>query len=350
MKETSVINRFSEVLSDVTEIKKSYLNMDWAQTLLLYEENRIEYIKEEDENVNTTYTSTSDHDTIDESIEKISQEVVEAIQYSRDVQLKKDVKIKLVISEIAHTSFRKNIRTLVSPIVTNIGMAGPFGLFHSALQIGPWLVEWNASAICIPRKCMSRAALLSLDVEAISSSDRVTEVIDNLADFIVEWNTTMEYAERPKDHKVQGNCQDFVDALLKKLGISTKFDGCVGEFMSKLRVQGKSDLEFVMDAKFREKFARKEKSVIFKTHLELDTFVLDLMKIEPAFGKTSYKKEYILLKSFDRAFWLRYFKFPGNETFGYYKIQEEVCDSDDHRKDCGCPFSDPEKTSSVVMM
>jgi hypothetical protein len=64
-----------------------------------------------------------------------------------------------------------------------------------------------------------------------------------------------------------------------------------------------------MNNDFKEKFKQKENSKKFHSHLELDLFVQELMIIDPEFVE-KYKHEYSLLKSFDRAFWLKFFKFP----------------------------------------
>jgi len=67
------------------------------------------------------------------------------------------VKIKLVIAEIAKNDKQKKLRKLLSPIITRLDTSQTFGLFHSALIIGPWYLEWNNSSLCVPRKTYSSA-------------------------------------------------------------------------------------------------------------------------------------------------------------------------------------------------
>jgi hypothetical protein len=342
LKSIQVVEKFASVLSDIAELKRAYLNLDWTETFKLYEENRTQSDKETTDHVNTetNFSSTSQDTVTDEKIEEITtQEMKEVVN---ELSVKKDIKVKLIISEIAHSSARKQLRQFVSPILMQLDLAPTFGMFHSALQVGPFLLEWNNSAIAIPRKCMSRAAILSLDVEAIHTTDRIEEVINKMAEYIVRWNTTMEYAERPKNRKVEGNCQDFIDGLLKKLEINVNFDGCVGKYLENLRRVGRSDLEFSMDPEFRQHFGVKEKSVIFKTHIELDTFVKMLVSVNPEFGITWYKKEYQLIKSFDRAFWMRHFKFPNEKDY------VSLVEGED--EECKCPFGNPLETSSIVFV
>jgi predicted metallopeptidase len=57
------------------------------------------------------------------------------LRYAEYNRLKNKIKIKLVIAEIAHTQFKKTLRSMVSPILCKINMSPEFGLFHSALQI-----------------------------------------------------------------------------------------------------------------------------------------------------------------------------------------------------------------------
>lgn len=56
--------------------------------------------------------------------------------------------------------------------------------------------------------------------------------------------------------------------------------------------------------KFDNKFEIKEKTKQFSTHEELDKFVWSLLDKDPKFFQTN-KEAWSLLKSFDRAFWLK---------------------------------------------
>jgi len=217
-------------------------------------------------------------------------------------------------------------------------------MFHSSLQIGAWIIEWNDSAICIPRKCMSKAALISADIEAIHTSEKIKEVVDTLANFIVDWNIKMEYKENTKG-KNEANCQDFIISLLKQLKINVNFEGPLGIFLNKLKEKGKCELEFEPTKEFQEKFQLKEKSITFKTHLELDEYASKIGSMDAQFGKITWKNEYALLKSFDRAFWLRHFKTPEDKTY-HYLIKES---EEEGASDCGCSFGDPRETRSIIL-
>lgn len=74
----------------------------------------------------------------------------------------------------------------------------------------------------------------------------------------------------------------------------------------------------------------KYKGRDFKTHQELDEYVLDLLKKDPKFPQ-NHSNDYALLKSFDRAFWLR-----------YYKDKNEISTPHDQ-----CPFGNPHDSQSL---
>lgn len=115
------------------------MTTDWAETVELYEKNMEDHEttqKDEKTVEKKGFSSTSETD-IEESIEKISKEDLIKQKNEQESQLKKDIKIKLVISEISQTQTRKNLRTFLSPILTTFDQAPTFGMFHSALQIGP---------------------------------------------------------------------------------------------------------------------------------------------------------------------------------------------------------------------
>lgn len=105
---------------------------------------------------------------------------------------------------------------------------------------------------------------------------------------------------------------------------------CVAGFLNKLRSKGSCTIKYPVPREIGEKLNIKEKKIRFATHVQLDEFVKKVVEHFPLF-KEEYKDDYYLLKSFDRAFWLRHFK------------------SDLH-VDCkpaleGCPFDNPQSSS-----
>ena len=284
--------------------------------------------------------------------EEITKEDLEQAKFNPDIQFKDALKVKLVIAEIATSTSKKAQRKALGPILNTLNLSPKLGLFHSALLVGPWMIEWNNSAICIPRKCVSNAAIITADLDTLKTTKEVEETVAILAEVISEYNVHHTYSKLASGKSNCSNCQDFVEDILTRLNIELKFDGPLGNYLKDLKDKGTSDLVFAPDSSFRECFDMKTKSVKFLTHDELDNYVRNLMKLEPEFQK-KYKQEYALLKSFDRAFWLRHFKFPNRTEYLYCKKdpeeEDEITGVDDGT-DCGCPFRDPRTTNSVKFL
>lgn len=275
------LRKFATILSNPEKLKTTYLSTKWADTLVMDEELKSNHEVEEDE---------------------------EKLVDTTTPQLKQDIKVKiLIVDQDAKSQLKQNLRMFLSPVLSKIEMVPSMGMFHTAIMIGPWLIEWNNSALCIPRKCVSRAAMLSADIDAIHTIKSLDTVVDNLANHIVQWNISKQYKTTGGDKKVFGNCQDFIDSLLNSIGIKMNFQGPLAEFLKNIKDHGSTTLEFKVTPEFKEKFKLTEKSKSFHTHHELDEFVNKLLEIEPQFH-IKYKQEYAFLKGFDRAFWMRYFK------------------------------------------
>jgi hypothetical protein len=217
------------------------------------------------------------------------------------------VKIKLVVvDQMKDSSIQQEIRKLISPIISDLNVTS-VGLFHTALLIGPWFIEWNDSALCIPRKCSSKSAFLTIDIGEIKSLESLEVVRDKLSDVIVYWNSNIEYATFGKKSSKSGNCQEFIESILSALNLNLNYEGAVGDFLQNIKKFGSSKLIFTMNDEFRKNFNIKEKSIEFKTHTQLDQFVKNLDH-KDEYLESSYPDEYALLKSFDRAFWLKHHK------------------------------------------
>jgi len=110
----------------------------------------------------------------------------------------------------------------------------------------------------------------------------------------------------------------------------------MAEFLKQLREKGGCEMFFPMDADFREKFALKEKRMVFNTHEDLDKFVADLVAKEPDF-ETVHKAEWAMLKSFDRSFWLRHYKFDKDPKWEPMRVKTKDEDGDTITE-LKCPF------------
>jgi hypothetical protein len=124
-----------------------------------------------------------------------------------------------------------------------------------------------------------------------------------------------------------------VDELCTALGIKLNFQGALSDFLKNLRYSGQCELNYVPRPDMMKKLGREEGPVQFKTHRELDDFVNAITTHFPTYfdlddnGVDDWK----LLKSFDRAFWLRKFK---HDTEQY----------EPHN----CPFKNPLDSGSIL--
>jgi len=281
----------------------------------------------------TSESSSSRQDEDDFKVEDIDFQVEDVEKESQQAHMKiaQSVKIKLVIAEICKGDTQKAIRKMLSPVLTKFDHQQQFGMFHSALVVGPWYLEWNNSSLCIPRKCYSSAAMLAADLEFGGVQLDLDETIKKISKVIIHWNVTKHY------NQSENNCQQFVDDVCVELGLNLGklLHGPLGEYLKELRAKGKSDISFPISDEMRENLEIKEKSKKFATHEELDSFVAGCVEKDPQFEE-NYKEHMLLLKSFDRAFWLRHFKHPEDKTFiplgGGNPTQ--------------CPFKDPTCTTS----
>ncbi|KAL9652858.1 hypothetical protein ABK040_010890 [Willaertia magna] len=296
--------------------------------------------------------------------------------------LEKSIKIKLIITDMHHQSKTKQtLRQMISPILSPSRVLPKLGMFHTALVIGNFKIEWNDSALCIPRKIASQSTFLSADIEEITTANDLEITIKKLAEVICKWNTQYDYFEKSPSNKKKenssnemtsrkgGNCQDFIFDILSSLGKvhileeMIKSKGPMGSYLREIRKYGKCSMKFKMSKDFITKFQlpTDKKVKKFTTHKELDLFVIHLLDIDNNF-KENYPNEWKLLKSFDRAFWIRHLTYKENVRFRpYCKHVEELdnsfqhCCSDDSidsvtlKEILYCPFDDPQKTLSIVV-
>lgn len=210
--------------------------------------------------------------------------------------------------------------------------------------VGPWIIDWNDSELCIPRKCASKAAIITADIGAIAKKKDIEDLVQKLADVIVYWNVNMRYSTLPEKSKTKksGNCQDFIETVLSKIGIQPTFEGALDIFMKRMKNEGFSELIFETNSSYLKNTCMIKSKTKFATHKELDDFVIKMMKDLNFQSKTVFEKnlpgDFALLKSFDRAFWLRHLSLEKDEKF--FPMEK------DGR--CECPFDDPRDSHSII--
>lgn len=138
--------------------------------------------------------------------------------------------------------------------------------------------------------------------------------------------------------KQKNNCQGFIDDILISLDIDpeTKFKGQLGEYLKHLRMYGENKMNFSVNNDLREKTGIKESNITFTSHKQLDEFINLVQEKDSSYFK-DHPEEEMLLKSFDRAFWLKHYK---------DKKKEEVAPLFGENGELKCPFKDPKETRS----
>lgn len=336
-------------LSVPDELREAYLNTDFLETLKMYKEMNIkgeqleEKLKESGGGILSSLQSRStgdearpvqhdDEDDYDSDEDENLKEMEEVQNMADFYQVGKNIRVKLVIAEICKSNSAKKLRQFLAPALTKFDRLPTFGMFHSALVIGPWYIEWNNSSLCIPRKVYSNAALISADLSSLGGQEfKLEEVRKKLSEIITEWNVSRQYNQK------ENNCQVFVEEVLSKIGIKSNFGGALGIFLKRLKEAGVCEISFSPPPEMREKLSLKEAKYMFETHKQLDEFVHMLIEREPEF-QSKYAAEYNFLKSFDRAFWLRHYKNDKDEKYA-------CCDPPRN-----CPFGDPQSTFSHPRM
>lgn len=400
-----LLDEFIKGLCDVQWCKGTYFNLDWKQTLEKTSRlNKLGGGEEEEEeqkvdiqegvsggrmlrgdssrggalgmsskpmstDVTTIKRPTTGNSNGNES--DPSNELENGQEYSQEFALEEirnpkgnstaTVKVKFVLTDIGTN---KSLRKFLSPIMRQTDWAQEFGMFHSALIVGPWYIEWTDSALCIPRRISSSSALLSCDIKEIAlNSNEIDKIAQKLSEIVVEWNINKQYKNFGGNKILVGNCQDFVMEVANRLGFDLKFNGYMSKFIQKMRDEGKCELGFEPTKEFCSKFNLKPDNknyfYRFQTHQQLDRFVNQLVAADMQF-RFNYRDEWAILKSFDRAFWLRHIKYkerakqanaaatsrdemiPENDPT-FEPLWKDIC-----KKDHDCPFDDPITTNSFV--
>jgi len=296
-----------------------------------------------------------------------------------DRMFKGNVKIKIMIIDKNNKQRPKKqgFINFLSPVLSNIGNKKHLNeeLYHTALMIGPWIFEWDESELCIPKKCVSTAAVLTADVDEVYTLKNLEEKLEKLAEKIVEWNVNMGYRKSKIINDRYGNSQEFVESILEAIGVRLSLPESLAAFLEKIKEKGTTKLEFTMNQEFLKKFNQKENPISFSTHMQLDQFVEKLIEIDKNFIN-NHRDEYLFLKSFDRPFWMKHLTIKNeitklrnqmnsldsettieskedadaleNAIRILQKHIKKLEDDNEKVKPLECPFKDPTITQSII--
>lgn len=182
--------------------------------------------------------------------------------------------------------------------------------YYTGLMIGPYLLKFDETGICIPKKCTSEASLIAADIDSLFPIQNLEEVLSKVSKVIQDWNVKKTFlAKRGKNEDPSfGNSQLFVDDLLQAIGSKYTLPVPFQKFLDRIRKKGYSRFKFEWSKEFIQKFKIEKDVQRFFTHSDLDEFVQNLRKIDPKFD-TNYKQESMFLKGLDRAFWMKYYHY-----------------------------------------
>ncbi|KAL9652254.1 hypothetical protein ABK040_011914 [Willaertia magna] len=226
------------------------------------------------------------------------------------------MKIKLVVTEMSSGVAHRLLRRLGSKVKHSTIKRMEFGMFHTALICGPWYLEWCCDSLAIVRKKSSSKAIFVADVTEVRGEENVRNTIEKLAMVCSYWNAHKMY-----DNKTC-NCQHFCMSVLDFLGLTNEYEksikGPMKTYIDRLKNNGICDMKYYLEPTLKDtimhsdcseelkKFvSQSSKKVVFTSHKILDEFVHVIQHHKPLYFEANGNYDYLLLKGFDRAFWLR---------------------------------------------
>lgn len=268
-------------------------------------------------------------------------------QDTLDAQPEARLRVKLIICELSPLKQVQNLRRFISPFVSKIpALGGQYGIFHTALMVGPFYLEWSNMSLCVPKKAYGSMSLICADVDTLTPLKMNTdEALKKLSHLIAHWNSHYSYrlASLTGKKALEGNCQDFVDTVFQVLEIKPSFTGSFKEFLEEMKVKGTCQPVFRPSPELKTECGLTKDTYMFSTHSELDEVVHQIIEKCSTFS-VSYPVEYQLLKSFDRAFWIRHFNAGEKDPM----FQPCMCIDETNTRQPKCPFNDPRVTFSLL--
>ena len=245
---------------------------------------------------------------------------------------KQELPVRLIVTRLYRPrGFFGRLGNSLGASINRAGGWGTYGYVHTALQIGPVVVEWNDSSLVTPHYNLEDI-LASLDINALRHEENsalrnlfelmkdtgvqllsilsfgflIGRINNNkrklVAEFCTAWNRTKTY------HCTGPNCQNFVDELLTKLQFEPEIlkKTAYGPFLETIR-RGTAEMKWV-----------HEKTVhVFKSHSQLDRLLHCLSSDEATWDQIDIESK-LLLKAFHDTYISRYLSHlcdPRNMTF-----------------------------------
>ncbi|KAL9654878.1 hypothetical protein ABK040_008669 [Willaertia magna] len=245
------------------------------------------------------------------------------------------LRIKFVITELDQSAHMRIVRRIGHTL--NFTKDTIFGMFHTAIIIGNWYLEFNDNGLAIVRKNSSSKAVFAFDLCKIVGEREISICLDKISKECCKWNGTITY-----DNK-KCNCQHFTQAILDSINFKfeSKLQGSTLKYIERLKSLGVCDMTIDLSSPIKELF-NNSNTITFKSHLELDLFYKTIKdKYSNYFDTENGRQDEILLKSFDRAFWLRRESSKASARDEPLRDQESNC--------CLCPFNQYEANYQAYM-
>jgi len=131
----------------------------------------------------------------------------------------------------------------------------------------------------VPRRLQSGTAIISADIQQLEvATTDIEQIASKIAEVVTKWNVHKSYVNFRLTGKKEneGNCQDFVEDMLKALNCKVHSEGAFKLFMDKMRVKGVGTMEFEPTNEFKSTYGVA--TTVFTRHDELDNFVAAILK------------------------------------------------------------------------
>jgi len=194
------------------------------------------------------------------------------------------------------------------------------GRMHLALQLGTRIIDWSDSSLVMIRSIESCQAVIldELYSEIVyegPSGEQVNNIITELGKVILDWSIHKTY----KKDKVDSF--QFIEAVLKQLKSKIVLPDQLVKFFKDMGSRKGPSKPY--------KCPYTSKKHTFKTHTELDDYVLETKEKHPNF-EAEQRESWAILQCYDRHFWC-----------GITTIENDKWPANDKPSASGCPFLKP---------
>ncbi|KAG2381509.1 hypothetical protein C9374_006498 [Naegleria lovaniensis] len=262
-----------------------------------------------------------------------------SLQSSKTQTDSSDCKIKIIVIEMNEIQTQRYNK--------RVGTSANF-LFHSALIVGPWYMEWNDSSLVIPRPLTQIDSIIhdlqvfTLDICAIQDQ----KILDKLVTLCMSYNISKHY-----------HFQHFIEQFLEFIEVKSEFDKLlqghdfINFFFEQLRQQGViRDVSLFMSASIREYILNSnscshelkelvstqpysETIISFHSHVLFDEYVNTILEQDASYFLLNHGKlEFEFLKKFDDMFWRHATKLTSSNPSSHVKMNCPFHQDEDFKK------------------